>query len=110
MTYLVTEACIRCKHQDCVQVCPVDCFHEGRNMLVIDPEECIDCGLCLPECGPKAIIEDDDDASGRWLALNTEYSQVWPVITDKGDVPADADDYEGIPDKFDKFFDPAPAR
>ncbi len=75
-------------------------------MLVIDPEECIDCGLCLPECGPEAIIADGDDEGRRWLNLNTEFAEKWPVITEKGVVPVDADVYQGEPDKFAKYFDP----
>ena len=74
MAYVITEDCIRCKYQDCVQVCPVDCFHEGANMLVIDPEECIDCGLCVPECEANAIIEHTDAGGERWLKLNEEYA------------------------------------
>jgi ferredoxin len=106
MAYLVTEDCIRCKYQDCVEVCPVECFHEGANMLVIDPEECIDCGLCVPECEAEAIISDDDDDGARWLDLNTEYAVKWPLIAQKGPVPADADKYAGEKDKFEKYFDP----
>ena len=109
MTYLVTEDCIRCKYQDCVEVCPVDCFHEGANMLVIDPDECIDCGLCVPECEAEAIIDGDDDTNGRWLELNIKYTQIWPVITEKGPVPADADAYKDVPNKLEEHFDPAPA-
>jgi len=108
MTFLVTEDCIRCKYQDCVEVCPVDCFHEGASMLVIDPDECIDCSLCLPECAADAIIEDTDDDGSRWQELNTEYAAQWPVITAKGEVPADADEYKGVADKLERFFDPEP--
>ena len=72
MTYVVTEDCIKCKHMDCVEVCPVDCFYEGENMLVIHPDECIDCGVCEPECPPKAIVPDSDPKAGKWLPLNTE--------------------------------------
>jgi ferredoxin len=86
---------------DCVEVCPVDCFHEGPNMLVIDPEECIDCTLCEPECPVDAIYADDEMPDGQepFLQLNEELSQDWPVITEIGDVPADADDWKGKPDK-----------
>ena len=108
MSFLVTEMCIRCKHQDCVEVCPVDCFHEGANMLVIDPEECIDCGLCLPECGPQAIIADHEDEGTRWMDLNRQYAAQWPVITEKGEVPTDADEFDGQEDKLEKYFDPNP--
>jgi ferredoxin len=109
MSFLITEACIRCKYQDCVQVCPVDCFHEGVNMLVIDPEECIDCGLCVPECNAEAIIEGVDDEGMRWLDLNTEYAQKWPIISDKGEVPADGEEFERVENKLEKYFDPSPA-
>ena len=78
-------------------------------MLVIDPDECIDCGLCLPECAADAIITEDDDNGTKWLDLNTEYAQRWPVISAKGEVPADADDYKNVPDKLEKYFDPEPA-
>ena len=101
MTFVVTENCIKCKYMDCVEVCPVDCFHEGPNMLVIDPEECIDCTLCEPECPVDAIYADDEMPDGQepFLQLNEELSQDWPVITEIGDVPADADDWKGKPDK-----------
>ena len=77
-------------------------------MLVIDPDECIDCGLCVPECAPKAIIEEDDDVDAKWFDINSEYAAQWPVITAKWEVPVGADEYEGVTDKFDKFFDPQP--
>jgi ferredoxin len=101
VTFVVTENCIKCKYMDCVEVCPVDCFHEGPNMLVIDPEECIDCTLCEPECPVDAIYADDEMPDGQepFLQLNEELSQNWPVITEIGDVPADADDWKGKPDK-----------
>jgi ferredoxin len=101
VTFVVTENCIKCKYMDCVEVCPVDCFHEGPNMLVIDPEECIDCTLCEPECPVDAIYADDEMPEGQepFLQLNEELSQDWPVITEIGDVPADADDWKGKPDK-----------
>ncbi len=101
MTFIVTESCIKCKYMDCVEVCPVDCFHEGPNMLVIDPEECIDCTLCEPECPVDAIYADDEVPEGqeKFLKLNEELSLEWPVITEIGDVPADADDWKGKADK-----------
>ncbi len=109
MTYIVTDACIRCKYTDCVEVCPVDCFYEGENMLVIKPEECIDCGVCQPECPVEAILPDtEDDADGKWLKLNTEYAEVWPNITIKKDPPADADDYAKVKDKLQSLFSPNP--
>ena len=102
MTYVVTEACIKCKLMDCVEVCPVDCFHEGPNMLVIDPDECIDCTLCVPECPVDAIYEEDELPTDQenFLELNAELSAKWPVITEIGDVPSDSDDWSGVPDKL----------
>ncbi len=108
MTYVVTEACIRCKYMDCVEVCPVDCFYEGENMLVIHPDECIDCGVCEPECPAEAIIPDSEPAAEQWLELNREYAAIWPNITRKKPYPADADDWKGVEDKYDKFFSPNP--
>lgn len=104
MTYIITEACIKCKHTDCVQVCPTDCFHEGANMLVINPSECIDCGLCVLECPINAIIADSDDDSKTWLAINEKYSLVWPKIIYKKDAPADAAEWADVEDKFEKYF------
>ena len=109
MTYVVTEACIKCKYMDCVEVCPVDCFYEGENMLVIRPNECIDCGVCEPECPAEAIIPDTDPNAEKWVALNTEYGEKWPNISRKKDAPADADSWKDIPDKFEKHFSPKPA-
>lgn len=102
MAFVVTENCIKCKYTDCVEVCPVDCFHEGPNFLVIDPEECIDCSLCEPECPIDAILSEDDldDEQKKFLALNEELSQKWPVITVKKDAPPDADEWENKPDKL----------
>ncbi len=108
MTYIVTEACIRCKYMDCVEVCPVDCFYEGENMLVIHPDECIDCGVCEPECPPEAILPDTDPAAEAWLQLNREYSETWPNITRKGESPADAEEYKGQENKYEKYFSPNP--
>jgi ferredoxin len=110
MTYVVTEDCIKCKYMDCVEVCPVDCFYEGENMLVIHPDECIDCGVCEPECPPQAIIPDSDARAGRWLKMNTDFSLKWPNITRKGTAPADADAWKGVQDKFEKYFTPNPGK
>ena len=104
MTYVVTEACVKCKYTDCVEVCPVDCFYEGENMLVIHPEECIDCGVCEPECPADAIKPDTEQGLEKWLALNAKFASVWPNISDKKDPPADAEDFEGMEGKFEKFF------
>ncbi|WP_282605209.1 ferredoxin FdxA [Pelagibius sp. Alg239-R121] len=93
MTYVVIENCIRCKYQDCVEVCPVDCFYEGENMLVIHPDECIDCGVCEPECPAEAIRPDSEDGLESWVKLNAKFSEIWPNITAKGDAPLDADNW-----------------
>jgi ferredoxin len=100
MTYVVTEACIKCKYMDCVEVCPVDCFYEGENFLVINPEECIDCGVCEPECPVEAILPDSEGGMEKWVELNRDYSQKWPNITRKKEPPADADEWKGKPDKL----------
>jgi ferredoxin len=101
MTFVVTENCIKCKYTDCVEVCPVDCFHEGPNFLVIDPEECIDCTLCEPECPVEAIYPEDDLPADQqdFLELNAELSREWPVITEMKAAPADAKEWEDIPGK-----------
>jgi len=103
MTYVVTEACIRCKFQDCVEVCPVDCFYEGENMLVIHPDECIDCGVCEPECPAEAIIPDTESDAEKWVEHNRKFSEAWPNISRKGDQPADAEDWNGKPGKMQYF-------
>ncbi|HUC12380.1 MAG TPA: ferredoxin FdxA [Stellaceae bacterium] len=108
MTYVVTEACIRCKYMDCVEVCPVDCFYEGENMLVIHPDECIDCGVCEPECPVDAIIPDSEPEAERWVELNRDYAGTWPNITRKKPEPADADDWKEVADKYEKYFSPKP--
>src|SRR6478735_7457515 len=102
MTFVVTENCIKCKYMDCVEVCPVDCFHEGPNFLVIDPDECIDCTLCEPECPAEAIFSEDELPAGQehFKQLNAELAKQWPVITEKKDPPEDAKEWEGKPDKF----------
>lgn len=102
MTYVVLENCIRCKYTDCVDVCPVDCFHEGPNFLVIDPEECIDCTLCEPECPAEAIVSEDDlpPDQEHFLQLNEDLSQQWPVITRRKDPLDDAEEWDGKPDKL----------
>ena len=110
MTYVVTEACIKCKYMDCVEVCPVDCFYDGENMLVIHPDECIDCGVCEPECPPEAILPDSDPEADAWLELNREYSAIWPNINRKGETPPDADDYMNVPGKYEKYFSPNPGK
>ena len=102
MTYVVTENCIKCKYTDCVEVCPVDCFHEGPNFLVIDPDECIDCTLCEPECPAGAIFAEDDIPVGmeNYTALNAELTKLWPVITEQKAPPPDATEWDGVKDKL----------
>ncbi|MBL94816.1 MAG: Ferredoxin-2 [Alphaproteobacteria bacterium MarineAlpha3_Bin5] len=101
MTYVVTENCIKCKFMDCVEVCPVDCFYEGENFLVIHPDECIDCGVCEPECPAEAILPDTEPvAADKWLEINTKYSAVWPNITQKRDPVPDSEEWNGKPDKM----------
>lgn len=102
MTFVVTDSCIRCKYTDCVEVCPVDCFREGPNMLVIDPDECIDCNLCVPECPVDAIFAEDDlpHDQQHFLELNAELAKEWPMITAIKDAPADADDWKDIKNKL----------
>ena len=99
MTYVVTENCIKCKYMDCVEVCPVDCFYVGENMLVIHPDECIDCGVCEPECPAEAIVPDSDVRAEGWLERNRAFATVWPNITRKGTPPDDADDWKDKPGK-----------
>jgi len=102
MTYVVTENCIKCKYTDCVEVCPVDCFHEGPNMLVIDPDECIDCTLCVPECPANAIFAEDDIPADQeeFAALNSELAKKWPVLTERKPQATDAADWDGKPGKL----------
>ena len=102
MTFVVTENCIKCKYTDCVDVCPVDCFHEGPNFLVIDPDECIDCTLCEPECPAEAIFAEDEipDGQENFIELNAELAKLWPVINEVKDPCPEADDWLGKPDKL----------
>jgi len=101
MTYVVSEACIRCKYTDCVEVCPVDCFHEGPNFLVIDPVECIDCSLCAPECPVEAIYPEDElpDKYREYVALNAELAANWPVISAGQPPLPDAEEWAEREDK-----------
>ncbi len=120
MTYVVIESCIKCKLMDCIEVCPVDCFYEGENMLVIHPDECIDCGVCEPECPVDAIRPDTEpdlekwltvntEYAEKWLDINTEYADKWPNINRKGVPPADADEWRDKPNKAE-LFSPEPGK
>ena len=102
MTYIVNENCVKCKLTDCVEVCPVDCFYEGENMLVIHPDECIDCGICEPECPIEAIVPDNEyTQTGNidWADFNDKYSKVWPNITEQKDPMPDHKSWEGVQGK-----------
>ena len=103
MTYVVTENCIKCKYMDCVEVCPVDCFYEGENMLMIHPDECIDCGVCEPECPADAIKADTEKGLEAWLELNAQYAKTWPNITIKREGPADGKEWDGVAGKLEQF-------
>ena len=102
MTYVVTENCIKCKYTDCVAVCPVDCFVEGPNFLAINPDECIDCAVCVPECPANAIVADADISEDQrhFIALNAELSKTWPAITRQKEPLPDAKDWDGKPNKL----------
>lgn len=102
MTYLVTDNCIKCKYTDCVEVCPVDCFYEGEEMLVINPDECIDCGVCEPEC-PAEAIKPEAKELVNWLEINRKYSQIWPKITKRKEALPSAEEMNGVKNKLEKF-------
>ncbi len=110
MAFVVIDNCIKCKYTDCVEVCPVDCFREGPNMLVIDPDECIDCNLCVPECPVDAIYAEDDlpEDKKSFTDLNKQLSKKWPMITAMKDAPADADEWKNVPDKLQYLEDQNP--
>ena len=108
MAYIVDEQCIKCKHMDCVEVCPVDCFYEGENMLVIHPDECIDCGVCEPECPEEAIHPDTKDGVEIWLEINKKFSEIWPNITEMKEKPSDSEEFSGIENKYQQFFSEKP--
>lgn len=105
MAYVVTESCIRCKYTDCVDVCPVDCFREGPNFLVIDPDECIDCTLCVAECPVEAIYAEEDvpEHQLHFIELNATLSKAWPAIIERKAPLDDADDWAGVAGKLDQL-------
>ena len=111
MTYIINENCIKCKLMDCVEVCPVDCFYEGENMLAIKPDECIDCGVCEPECPINAIEANTNDGTSDWVTLNTKYSEMWPNISKKRekDVPQDQKKWRDVINKL-KYFSEQPGK
>lgn len=109
MTYVVTENCIKCKYMDCVEVCPVDCFHEGENMVVINPQICIDCGVCELECPINAIVPETASGVEMWVEHNQKYAEIWPSINQASISPGDADDWANKPDKL-KLFSPNPGK
>jgi len=102
MAFVVTDNCILCKYTDCVAVCPADAFHEGPNFLAINPDDCIDCDLCVPECPANAIVQEDQlpENQKNFLALNAELSQLWPKLTEVIAPPTDADQWNGIEEKL----------
>jgi ferredoxin len=102
MTHVVTEACIRCKYTDCVDVCPVDCFREGPNFLAIDPDECIDCAVCIPECPVNAILPEEDVPADQlvYIKLNADLAKNWPSITKRKAALPDADEWKDRKDKL----------
>lgn len=108
MTYIVVENCIKCKYTDCVDVCPVDCFYEGENFLVIHPDECIDCGVCEPECPAEAILPDTEPGLEKWLEINTKFAEIWPNITAKKDAMEGAEEHDGEEGKYEKYFSEEP--
>lgn len=102
MTFVVTENCIRCKYTDCVDVCPTDCFHEGPNFLVINPDNCIDCSLCVTECPADAIFDENDlqEDQRHFIQLNADLSQVWPIIDSTSAPLPEAEEWVDRPDKL----------
>ncbi|AUG91588.1 Ferredoxin II [Candidatus Hodgkinia cicadicola] len=108
MTHVVTDNCIMCKYTDCVEVCPVDCFYEGRNFLAINPNECIDCGVCEPECPAGAIKSGAEPNLEEWVEINSKYSRIWPNITRRRLPLPKADEFNGIQLKYKNYFDTRP--
>ena len=113
MPHVVTSACVDHKYQECVAVCPVEAFREADTYLVIDPDECIDCGVCEPECPADAILQDSELTGSeldKWMNINKKYSNIWPNITEVGEVPADAEEWDGVPDKYENHFSEKPGQ
>ena len=113
MTYIVKDECIKCKYTDCVEVCPVDCFYEGENMLTINPDECIDCGVCEPECPINAIVADVDyneSDKDKWLLLNKDFSAIWPRITKKKEPMIDQEKFKDAKNKHGEHFSEKPGK
>ena len=113
MTYIVKDECIKCKLTDCVEVCPVDCFYEGENFLVIHPDECIDCGVCEPECPIDAIKPDTDESikdMDKWLLINKKFSAIWPNISKKKEPMEEHEKFRKIKDKYEKYFSEKPGK
>ena len=113
MTFIVKDECIKCKLTDCVEVCPVDCFYEGENMLVIHPDECIDCGVCEPECPIDAITSDQDETledKEKWLKINEKYSKIWPNISKVKDPLEESEKFKNVKNKFEKYFSEKPGK
>ena len=110
MTYIVKDECIKCKLTDYVEVCPVDCFYEGENFLAINPDECIDCGVCEPECPINAIVSDQVEVENKdkWLLINQKYSALWPNINKKKDPLKDNEKFRDEKNKLDKYFSEKP--
>ena len=111
MTYIVNDKCIGCKYTDCVDVCPVDCFYEGENFLAINPDECIDCGVCEPECPVDAIVPDNTLKGTEldfWMKVNTDMSLKWPNITEKKDPLPEAEEFTDVPNKYHEYFSDKP--
>lgn len=109
MTFVVLDGCVKCKYTDCVEVCPVDCFYEGENMLVINPDECIDCGVCEPEC-PADAIRPESEQLLKWVEINRDYAMQWPNITKKKDALPEADAFKDVKNKFETHFSPNPGQ
>ncbi len=109
MTYVVTDKCIKCKYTDCVEVCPVDCFYEGENMLVINPEECIDCGVCEPECPIDAIKPESEDLV-EFIKINKAFSEKWPNISEKKEAYPQAEQFKNTTDKYPLHFNKTAAK